>query len=94
MTGLSRLFFSGDDVFLGFLLFERPNGKHQHIAIQEQVSDRYALGFWVQNARKRVQMDGDCSHVQDRISAAPAIPRISACRTDARCYLWMRRTDQ
>jgi hypothetical protein len=45
--GLSLLFFSPDDAVLRFLLFERPKGKHQHIAIQKQVSDRYAPEFCV-----------------------------------------------
>src|SRR5690242_13997737 len=84
--GFSRLFFSLDDVLLRFLVFERPKGKHQHIATQEQVSDRYALESWVQYAASevtlRVRMRGP--KIGDAFDS-----RAARSGTDARRYLRM-----
>jgi hypothetical protein len=89
-SGPSLLFFSADDELLGFFLLEKPKLKHQHIATQMQVSDRYALKICGQWIGWKVWLLFHMWRPKFGIAGEANIP----AQRDARCYLRKRKTNQ
>jgi hypothetical protein len=89
-SGPSLLFFSPDDELLGFFLLEKPKLKHQHIATQMQVSDRYALKICGQWIGWKVWLLFRMWRPKIGIAGEANIP----AQRDARCYLRKRKTNQ